>query len=237
MKIKSSLIRKILLGIVKTLENIHNKLIKMKNNKKKNNKKSIKSISKLLKSYTNQVEKIGIKSELSDKIIISSIEQMDFYVDNCDGTIIKLEEAIKIASNEVKRFKEELSIKTDKIIDEYMNRKFIIDNMIKNVYFKAKQLVVAISGTLLRANEEYRRTIDRFLEIRHNILENSYKMLKENKFLLKFVIDNNIDNDQKFDECADILTKMYITEKEHVLYNDLGKFTKIFCANSVTMYI
>lgn len=234
MKIKNSLIRKILLGIVEVIEKIQCKLIKIKTNKKK---KSIKEILKLLKFYTKQVEKVGIKSELSDKITITSLEQMEFYVDNCNGTIMKLEEAIKIVNTEVKRFKDEISIKTDKIVDEYMNRKYIIDNMIKNVYFKAKQLVITISGTLLRIDDKYRKTIDRFLEIRHDILKNSYNILKENKFLLKFILDNNIDTDQKFDECADILTKMYITEKEHDLYNDLGRFTKLFCTDNNIMYI
>ncbi len=161
---------------------------------------------------------------------------MEFYIDNCNGTIIKLDDAIKIASKEVKKFKEEISNKTDKIVDEYMNKKFIIDNMIKNVYFKAKKLVIAISGTLLRVNEEYRKSIDKFLEIRNNILEKSYEIVQENKFLLKFIIDNDIDNDQKFNECADILTKMYITEKEQILYNRLSKYTNLFCVNGNIMY-
>ena len=237
MKIKSSLIRKILLGIIDTLEFVHNKLIKIKNSKKGNKKKSLKSVSKLINSYTKQIDKLGVKSKLSNKIIITSIDQLDFYVDNCNGTVIKLEEAIKIASKEVKQLKDELSNKTDKIIDEYMDRKFIIDNMIKNVYFKAKQLVITISGALLRINEDYRKTIDKFLDIRNTILNKSYEVMKENKFLLKFVIDNNIDNDKKFDECAEILTKMYITEKDQSLYNSLVKYTNIFNSQNNLQYI
>lgn len=235
MKIKNTILRKILLGVIGALEKIQNKLFRTK---RRNNNKLAKDANKIVNSYVEQTKKVGINSKLENKIIITSIDQLDFYVDDCNGNIMKLEDAIKVANEEIKTFKHE-HIKTlnGKIIDEYMNKKYIIDNMIKTVYFKAKKLIISINGILLRANEEYRKSIDKFLEIRNNILYNSYQMLQENKFLLKFVLDNNIDNDEKFDDCADILTKMYITEKDQSLYDRLSKFNNLFCAKSVQVSI
>ena len=227
MKIKRSVLKKILRGVFFGLESVDNKVKKMKNMFKKGIKKGIKKFSKsIIREYESQLEKIGFKSDL----VVYSKEQLEFYLDDGYGNLVEIEynEVLRLISGESKKIKKSIERSTkDLLVDEYSDgKKFLIDNMIKSVYFKAKKLVVTINGILLRVNEEYRLSIDKFLKIRNTIREKSYQMVKQNRFLLQFVIDNNIDNDKDFDSCLDILTKMYISEKEEDLYNNLSKFSR-----------
>lgn len=230
MKIKNLVLRKLLLKVLSKLEKIGNRLRKYKGGKNKLTKKDNKLITSIVEDYNNEITKIN-NQNTHNKILIASVEQLDFYYDDCKGNIRKMEldELVSVVKKEVKSVKEKVIRTSDKIIDEYSDgKKFIVDNMIKNVYFKAKKLVLAINGALLRVNEEYRKVVDRFLEIRQTIIEHSYTVLRENKFLLKFVLDNNINTDKEFDECAEILTKMYISEKETDLYSKISNFTDLF---------
>lgn len=227
MKIKRSVLKKILRSVFFGLKSVDNKVKKMKNMFKKGIKKGIKKFSKsIIREYESQLEKIGFKSDL----VVYSKEQLKFYLDDGYGDLVEIEydEVLKLISGESKKIKKSIERSTkDLLVDEYSDgKKFLIDNMIKSVYFKAKKLVVTINGILLRVNEEYRLSIDKFLKIRNTIREKSYQMVKQNRFLLQFVIDNNIDNDKDFDSCLDILTKMYISEKEEDLYNNLSKFSR-----------
>lgn len=230
MKIKNLVLRKLLLKVLSKLEKISNRLKKYKGGKKKLTKKDSKLITSIVEDYNNEITKIN-NQNTTNKILIVSVEQLEFYYDDCKGNIKKMEldELVNTVKKDVKSVKEKVIKTSDKIIDEYSDgKKFIVDNMIKNVYFKAKKLVLAINGALLRVNEEYRKVVDRFLEIRQTIINQSYTILKENKFLLKFVLDNNINTDKEFDECAEILTKMYISEKEADLYSKISSFTDLF---------
>lgn len=228
MKIKRSVLKKILKNVFSNLNVLDRKVRKMKDKVKK----GVKSLfnNSVIKECETQLEKIGKKSTVT----ILSKENLEFYIDDCSGNLIKVsfEEALKTFSKEVKEAKQEIKEtpiikKKEGIVDEYAGKKYIINEMIKSVYFKAKELVVTINGILLRVNEEYRKTIDKFLEIRTMIRDKAYYMVKENNFLLKFIIDNDIDSDKDFDSCLDILTKMYIIEKEQLLYKNLNKFAQL----------
>lgn len=227
MKIKRSVLKKILRSVFFGLESVDNKVKKMKSMFKRGIKKGFTKFGKsVIKEYETQLEKIGLKSDM----VVYSKDQLEFYLDNGDGNLVELkyDEVLRLISKESREVKHRIQNSTkDLLVDEYSDgKRFLIDKMIKSVYFKAKELIVTINGILLKVNDEYRHCIDKFLKIRNTIREKSYQMLSQNRFLLQFVIDNEIDNDNDFDSCLDILTKMYISEKEEDLYNKLNEYSR-----------
>lgn len=214
MKIKKSIVNLVLSKVYSNLKKVGkkvNKMIKMFKSKTcdLDNKKLFNNSKTLVEQYR-------------DSVLV--YDEVEFYYDKCDGNdIIPLETYMNSLKEDIKQSAREIK---ERIVDEYNGKKLFITETIKSIYYKAKNLIVAISGSLIKINKEYRDAIDRFLEVRTNIINNINDILFE-KSILEFIKANNVDSFKAVEEHADILTKMYISEKDEKTYLTLNRYNTI----------
>lgn len=229
MKIKKSILRRILKGIRRGISKFKNNLSKFKNLLFQDESKAIKHGKNAIKSKPkNSFLTVGILEDKSN--LFYSV-----YDENEPGNCRLISYEARMLQYELEKRKEIAKLENKAIpksvddieIDICDGSKYIVRKTIKSIYLKAKNLYVNINGYVLKTNKLYRECIEAYTTVRKEFSDNYNEEILNNEVLYSFVKDNNI-NLNNIKDNFEILLKLFIADVYTNLYISLVKFSEMF---------